>query len=75
MIDKPHRNKKGELPPIGTSLTGKFRGVKYHAVIVEDPNSPLLKDVLYEGTLYKTLTAAAKAITGQPTNGWRFWKF
>ena len=75
MTRKPRSKILRHLPSVGSSLTGKFWGNEYHAVIVEDPNSTQGKAVKYEGVLYKSLTAAAKAITKQPTNGWRFWKF
>jgi hypothetical protein len=64
-----------ELPPIGTLLNGKFMGASYKARIVSDKTSPVGRAVKYEDRVYQSVTAAAKAITKQPTNGWRFWKF
>ena len=75
MARKPRSKIKRELPPVGTTLTGKHLGKEYHAIIVKDSNSPQGRAVQYEGTLYKSLTGAAVEITGHPTNGWRFWKF
>ena len=63
------------LPPVGTKLTGRFKGITYNSKIVEDKSNASGKAVLYLGQKYRTLTAAAVAITKQPTNGWRFWKF
>ena len=66
---------KRELPPIGTILEGKFKGTPYKAKIVGDKTSPKGKAIKFEGKLYLSMTAAAKSITKQSTNGWRFWKF
>ncbi|MFX0195858.1 MAG: DUF2924 domain-containing protein [Candidatus Hodarchaeota archaeon] len=63
-----------ELPPIGTKLTGKFKEVRYSAKIVADKTTSSGKAVEYSGVRYQSMTAAAKAITRQSTNGWRFWK-
>jgi len=63
-----------ELPQIGTKLTGKFKGVSYSARIVADKKMSSGKAIEYSGSKYRSMTAAAQAITRQPTNGWRFWK-
>jgi len=63
-----------ELPPVGTKLSGKFRGVVYMAEIVGNNTKPGLKAIEFSGVKYYSMTAAAKAITKQPVNGWRFWK-
>jgi hypothetical protein len=64
-----------ELPPVGTELKGKFKGAGgYKAKIVKDPNCPTKRLIEFNGKLYPSMTAAAIAITKQPTNGWRFWK-
>lgn len=76
MAEKRKRRKiKRELPPAGTHLKGKFLGIEYKARIVKDKDSPVGRAVKYEGKLYPSMTAAAKAITKQSVNGWRFWKF
>lgn len=62
------------LPSIGTSLIGKFKGTPYKAQIVKDEAKPNGKAIKFAGRLYPSMTAAAEAITKQPTNGWRFWK-
>lgn len=64
-----------ELPPVGTILQGKFKGKPYKAKIVKDKNSSSGKAIEYNKELYPSMTAAAKAITNQSVNGWRFWKF
>ena len=63
-----------ELPPVGTLLMGKFQGAPYKARITADKSTSSGKAVEYSGSKYPSMTAAAKAITKQPTNGWRFWK-
>ena len=71
----PRRSIKRELPPIGTVLNGKFKGKPYKAKIVTDKKSKAGKAIKYNNELYPSMTAAAKAITNQAVNGWRFWKF
>jgi len=63
-----------KLPPINSKLTGKFKGLIYKAKIVSDKSEPTGKAIEYAGAKYGSMTAAAQAITKQPTNGWRFWK-
>lgn len=76
MTEKRVRKKiERELPPIGTVLHGKFKGEPYEAKIEKDDSSRNGRSIKFEGKLYPSMTAAAKAITKQPTNGWRFWKF
>jgi hypothetical protein len=62
------------LPPVGTKLKGKFRKIAYNARIVNDKTKKDGRAVEYSGVKYSSMTAAAKSITKQPTNGWRFWK-
>ena len=64
-----------ELPPVGTILQGKFKGKPYKAKIVKNKNSSSGKAIEYNKELYPSMTAAAKAITKNSVNGWRFWKF
>ncbi len=63
------------LPNIGTVLNGKFKGKPYKARIVKDNKVLSGKAINYNGIKYYSMTSAAQAITKQPTNGWRFWKF
>jgi len=51
------------LPPIGTKLRGKFFGREYFAEMVEAPHLKEGRGILYEGTIFSTMTAAAKEIT------------
>lgn len=72
---RKRRRIKRELPPIGTRLKGKFKGIEYRARIVKDKKSSTERAVKYDDNLYPSMTAAAKAITKQSVNGWRFWRF
>lgn len=63
-----------KLPPAGTVLIGRFRGEQVTAMIVEAPQFPEGKGVKLGDKLYKSLSGAARAVTKQSTNGWRFWK-
>lgn len=64
-----------DLPSVGTKLIGTFFGKIYGAKIVSDKTTASGKAVEYNAVKYPSMTSAAKAITKQPTNGWRFWKF
>jgi hypothetical protein len=53
------------LPPVGTVLVREFGGKRHEVTIRE-------QDVLYTGKSYRSLSSAARAITGTPWNGFRF---
>ena len=53
------------LPAIGTALVKRYKG-RTVQVIVEP------RGLEYEGRLYRTLSAVAKAISGSHVNGFRF---
>jgi hypothetical protein len=63
-----------ELPSVGTKLERTFFGKKYSAKIVRDKNVSDGRIIELDGMKFTSMTAAAQAITKQPTNGWRFWK-
>ena len=70
MGPRRHRKKIArELPPVGTTLQGRFKGETRTATIVEEQDLPAGKAIEYEGSRYPSLSAAARAITG-----WRFWQ-
>jgi len=46
----------------------------YQAKIVKSHDFREGKAVSLHGELYGSMTAAAKAVTKQSINGWRFWK-
>lgn len=53
------------LPSIGTALVRKYKGQTLHVIVQT-------KGFEYEGKLYRTLSAVAKAISGSHINGFRF---
>jgi len=72
------RKKQGierKLPPIGTNLKGKSMGREYFAKVVDAPHLKEGRGILYQGKIFSSMTAAAKEITKQSVNGWRFWRF
>jgi hypothetical protein len=74
MTSKRERKKIArQLPPVGTTLTGRSRGQSHTAVIVEAKDRPVGRAVKYGDQLFASLSAAAKAVTGHSTNGWVFW--
>jgi hypothetical protein len=74
MTSKRQRKKIArQLPPVGAALTGRFRGQAHTAVIVEAKDRPAGRAVKYGDQLFASVSAAGKAVTGHPTNGWVFW--
>jgi len=63
-----------ELPAVGTTLTAKYKGQAYTAEIVEAKDLPSGRGVKYDDQVFTSLSAAGKAVTGHPTNGWAFWR-
>ena len=63
-IIRKHQRKRLEIPPVGTTLQTFYKGHTYQAQIVADPSNSQGdgRSILFEGTVYKTLTAAAHAI-------------
>jgi len=72
---KKRQGLERKLPPVGTSLKGKFMGREYYAEVVEAPHLKEGRGILYQGKIFSSMTAAAKEITKQSVNGWRFWRF
>lgn len=56
-------------PPKAMALRAVYKGQVYNAVFNKNGS------VRYEGHAYSSLSAAASAVTGRPTNGWLFWRF
>jgi len=71
---KAARGKRRELPPIGTTLTGRYKGKVYEARVIKNSSSLDGKAINFRGNLYSSMSTAAKEITGYHVNGWRFWK-
>jgi len=75
MTNKRQRKKIArQLPPVGITLTGRFRGQAHTAVIAEAKDRSAGRAVKYGDQLFPSLSAAGKAVTGHPTNGWAFWR-
>ena len=55
------------LPPAGTILSRLYKGTTLHVRVLE-------QGFVYEGTLYRFLSAVAKAITGSHCSGYRFFR-
>ena len=69
-----HEWARRELPPLGTQLSGRYRGQEFSAEVVKAEGGEGARAVGCQGARYRSLSAAAKAITGNSVNGWRFWK-
>ena len=75
MTTKRQRRKIArQLPPVGTTLTARSKGQTHTAVIVEAKDRPSGRAVKYGDQVFPSLSAAAKAVTAHPTNGWVFWR-
>jgi hypothetical protein len=59
---------KGVTLPHGTELRATYKGRRYEAKIENGA-------IVYEGKSFKSLSPAAKAVTGHPWNGWDFWEY
>ena len=72
---KPARRAQArELPPVGTELVGRYRGQEVSARVVASDDHDGASAVECRGKRYRSLSAAARAITGNSVNGWRFWQ-
>jgi hypothetical protein len=60
-------NRGERLPPPGSVLTRAYKGETLHVTVLADGFE-------YEGERYKSLSAVAKAITGQHCNGYLFFR-
>ena len=68
--DRPARRpgkRNHRLPPAGTILTRLYKGTTLHVRVLE-------QGFVYEGTIYPSLSAVAKAITGSHCSGYRFFR-
>jgi len=64
-----------ELPPVGTTLTHKYKGRPHTAQIVKVEALPARRAVKYRNQIFTSLSAAAKAVTHYNNNGWTFWRW
>ena len=68
--DRPSRlpgKRNDRVPPAGTILTRLYKGTTVHVRVLE-------QGFVYDGTLYPSLSAVAKAITGSHCSGYRFFR-
>jgi hypothetical protein len=66
--DRPAKlpgRRSDRLPPAGTILTRLYKGMTVHVRVLE-------QGFVYEGTIYPSLSAVAKAITGSHCSGHLF---
>jgi hypothetical protein len=66
--DRParlHGKRHDRVPPAGTILTRVYKGTTVHVRVLE-------QGFVYEGTIYPSLSAVAKAITGSHCSGHLF---
>ena len=61
------RPRNHRLPPAGSLLSRPYQGTTVQVRVLEH-------GFLYEGTLYRSLSAVAKAITGSHCSGYRFFR-
>ena len=59
------RGRDERLPSPGTVLSRQYRGKTYHVTVLDEGFD-------YDGDVYSSLSAVAKAITGNSWNGFRF---
>ena len=61
------RPRNDRLPPAGTLLTRPYKGTTVQVQVLEH-------GFVYEGTIYPSLSAVAKAVTGSHCNGYLFFR-
>jgi hypothetical protein len=63
-----------DLPPTGSQLSARYRGQEFIAEVIAAEGGEGARVLEFQGARYASLSAAAKVITGNSVNGWRFWK-
>lgn len=71
---RQRRRIERSLPPVGTILRASRSGMKYEAPVVSAPELKGGKGVRLGNKVYGSLSGAARAITGNMVNGWKFWQ-
>ena len=67
---KSNKSRTRPLPPVGTKLKGRYKGVDYWGDVTK--NGIVIEGI--EGT-FLSMSGAATAVTnGKTVNGWDFWK-
>ena len=64
---KPRNERDPRLPPPGTTITRKYKGVVHEVVVLQDGFE-------YRGQRHANLSRIAKLITGTNWNGFLFWR-
>jgi hypothetical protein len=59
-------------PRVGATLVAKYKGSRYRAKVVSGSDGN--PEVEYGGRRFRSMSTAAKAVTGNWVNGWKFWK-
>lgn len=62
-----------KIPPVGAKLAGRTRGQYVFAEVVQAETKTSV-GILFDGTVYESMSGAARAATGYSINGWVFWK-
>jgi hypothetical protein len=62
--------KNRDLKP-GTVLTGHYHKVEHTCAVVESDGKLCFQ--VDDGAIFKSISAAGSAVTGQACNGWSFW--
>lgn len=66
------RRPRRTVPPVGTGLAHQFRDGRWVTATIEARTFPDSLGLEVERRVYRTPSAAARALTGIPTNGWSF---
>jgi hypothetical protein len=69
----PKRIERKSLPKLGSTLEKSYKGHIYKAKVISVNESKGHVRLEVNGKKYASPSAAAKALTGSETNGWRFW--
>ena len=64
---RPAGKRNDRLPPAGTILTRPYKGTTVQVRVLED-------GFVYDGAIYRSLSAVAKVITGSHCNGYLFFR-
>ena len=61
---------KRQSPPVGTRHKKRYKRKEYQMVVVRTKDGV---GYSVSGKVYESVSAAAKSITNNEVNGWRFW--
>ena len=69
----PIKKTRTHLPKVGDRLSATYKGSAHVATVVAVDRSAGHVHVRVGSELFRSLSAAAKSITGNWVNGWVFW--